>query len=343
MSIHSRQKRKQWGCNPTSDCQKMTSIHAAAFSEYSVKPTTHTRPCHPQRQSGCIAKRCSSWTCWSAVPRSRPGGSDISRSASCSRALWSKQNVISLTCQSLWFKTWQTIQKSTVAYSLYIFDNSPRSEMNDETTAPPKRQNFFLSKNVEDMTWIHAAAFNGDNRTPGLGTLGTNVVVFPVDVHDGLVDLQCLGQGLEAATDQGWRLDFKRPTDKTLDLKSSDQRTFNLTKTCKSLWLNPCKNNPEINSSLQHLHIWQLSLRWKMNDGAHHTPGLGALVANPVPSHIDVLDGRVCLQRLGQGLETETDQGWRLHPGLYRSNRDHWNPENTWHLTLTCESLWYRT
>ena len=58
---------------------------------------------------------------------------------------------------------------------------------------------------------------------------------------------------------------------------------------------------------------------------------------------IDVRDGRVCLQRLGQGLETETDQGWRLHPGLYRSNRDHWNPENTWHLTLTCESLWYRT
>ena len=219
----------------------------------------------------------------------------------------------------------------------------PRSEMNDETTAPPKRQNFFLSKNVEDMTWIHAAAFNGDNRTPGLGTLVANLVSIQTDVRDALVDFKCLGQGLEAATDQGWWLDFKRPTDKTLDLKSSDQRTFYLTKTCKSLWLNPCKNNPEINSSLQHLHIWQLSLRWKMNDGAHHTPGLGALVANPVPSHIDVLDGRVCLQRLGQGLETETDQGWRLHPGLYRSNRDHWNPENTWHLTLTSESLWYRT
>ena len=74
-----------------------------------------------------------------------------------------------------------------------------------------------------------------------------------------------------------------------------------------------------------------------------HTPGLGALVANLVVVQIDVRDGRVCLQRLGQGLETETDQGWRLHPGLHRSNRDHWNPENTWHLTLTCESLWYRT
>ena len=44
-----------------------------------------------------------------------------------------------------------------------------------------------------------------------------------------------------------------------------------------------------------------------------------------------------------KALETETDQGWRLHPGFYCSNHDHWNPENTWHLTLTCESLWYRT
>ena len=74
-----------------------------------------------------------------------------------------------------------------------------------------------------------------------------------------------------------------------------------------------------------------------------HRPGLGAVGTNLVPGQIDARDGRVCLQRLGQGLETETDQGWRLHPGLYRSNRDHWNPENTWHLTLTCESLWYRT
>ena len=66
--------------------------------------------------------------------------------------------------------------------------------------------------------------------------------------------------------------------------------------------------------------------------GAHQSPGLGALVANLVPYQIDVRDGHICLQRLGQGLETERDQGWRLHPGLYRSNRDHWNPENTWHI-----------
>ena len=74
-----------------------------------------------------------------------------------------------------------------------------------------------------------------------------------------------------------------------------------------------------------------------------HTPGLCPLGTNEIPSQIDVRDALVDFKCLGQGLETETDQGWRLHPGLYRSNRDHWNPENTWHLTLTCESLWYRT
>ena len=42
----------------------------------------------------------------------------------------------------------------------------------------------------------------------GLGTLGANLVVTQIDVRDGLVFLERLGQGLEAATDQGWRLDF---------------------------------------------------------------------------------------------------------------------------------------
>ena len=51
-------------------------------------------------------------------------------------------------------------------------------------------------------------AFCGAHPTPGLGTLGTNLVVIQIDARDGLVFLERLGQGLEAATDQGWRLDF---------------------------------------------------------------------------------------------------------------------------------------
>ena len=54
-----------------------------------------------------------------------------------------------------------------------------------------------------------------------------------------------------------------------------------------------------------------------------HTPGLGPLGTNLVVMQIDVRDGLVDFKCLGQGLETETDQGWRLHPGLYRSNGDH--------------------
>ena len=158
---------------------------------------------------------------------------------------------------------------------------------------------------------------------------------------------------------------------KSWSLKSGEHMTFN-----SDMWISLIQNlanNAEINSFLQHLHLVQLSLNrdewWNYRTskpsklvtvtgcrghdifhqiaaaftGAGHTPGLGPLGTNFVDSQSDVSDGLVYLQRLGQGLEKETDQGWRLHPGFYCSNHDHWNPENTWHLTLTCESLWYRT
>ena len=121
----------RWGCNPT-DCQKMTSIHAAAFSEYSVKPTTHQ----------ALAPSAPIWLYCKAM-----FVMDLLISSASAKA-WRQRHIkvgvllegsmvktkshLTLTSESLWFKTWQTIQKSTVAYSLYIFDNSPRSEMNDE-------------------------------------------------------------------------------------------------------------------------------------------------------------------------------------------------------------------
>ena len=55
------------------------------------------------------------------------------------------------------------------------------------------------------MTSIRAATFNEDNRTPGLGTVCTNLIASQNHVRDGLVDLQRLSQGLEAATDPGLR------------------------------------------------------------------------------------------------------------------------------------------
>ena len=86
-------------------------------------------------------------------------------------------------------------------------------------------------------------------------------------------------------------------------------------------------NHPNLSLSQDAGKVWESDIMTCRSiqrfSGAHQTPGLGALGTNLVPSQIDVRDGRVCLQRLGQGLETETGQGWRLHPGLYRSNRDH--------------------
>ena len=88
--------------------------------------------------------------------------------------------------------------------------------MNDETTAPP---NFKLVTVTgcpgHDIFHQIAAAFCGARHTPGLGALGTNLVPSQIDVRDGLVDFKCLSQGLYAVTGQGWRLDFKGPTDKT--------------------------------------------------------------------------------------------------------------------------------
>ena len=43
------------------------------------------------------------------------------------------------------------MQKATVAYSIYIFDNSSWTEMNDETTGPPNHPNLSLSKYVENI------------------------------------------------------------------------------------------------------------------------------------------------------------------------------------------------
>ena len=50
--------------------------------------------------------------------------------------------------------------------------------------------------------------FCGAHPTPGLGTLGANVVPSQINGCDGFDDLQCFGQRLEAATDQGWCLIF---------------------------------------------------------------------------------------------------------------------------------------
>ena len=88
-------------------------------------------------------------------------------------------------------------------------------------------------------------------------------------------------------------------------------------------------NHPNLSLSQDAGKVWESDIMTcrsiqRFRSSPSHTAGLGALVANLVSCQIDVRDGPVDLQRLGQILRTsETEQGWRLHPGLYRANRDH--------------------
>ena len=87
----------------------------------------------------------------------------------------------------------------------------------------------------------------------GLGTLGANVGHAQIDVRDGVVFLQRLGQGLEAATDQGWHLDFRALPSKPDH--SYPENTCHLTETFVNTSDTNLAHNPEVNSCLQHLHI----------------------------------------------------------------------------------------
>ena len=107
----------------------------------------------------------------------------------------------------------------------------------------------WLSKNYINTCRSIQRAFCEAHPTPGLVTLSANLVVLQSDVRHGLVDLQCLGQGLEAATYQGRRL--------ARGLYGQNKMTFHWDMSISLI--QDLANNPEINSCLQPLHIWQLS------------------------------------------------------------------------------------
>ena len=144
---------------------------------------------------------------------------------------------------------------------------SPRSNMNDETPAPPNHPNLSLSKDVRDMTSWHAAAFSDSaepiphtrplcprhqcrwksNRCSWRTSLSSAPRPRP-----GNRDRSRLASSSRALPFKSW------------SLKSGEHMTFN-----SDMWISLIQNlanNAESDSCLQHLHIWQLSLRWKMND-----------------------------------------------------------------------------
>ena len=112
------------------------------------------------------------------------------------------------------------------------------------------------------MTCRSIQRFCGAHHTPGLGTLVANLVVSKIDVRDGPVYFQCLGQGLEAATDQGWRLVWG-PFGQNLISEMLKRKDIQL-RHVESLRFKTWKNNPEINSFILHLHtVYDIQLDWE--------------------------------------------------------------------------------
>ena len=126
--------------------------------------------------------------------------------------------------------------------------------------------------------------FCGAHPTQGLCALRANLIFCQINARDGRIDLQRLGQRLEAATDQDLRL-IPGPSRQNSTRSKRNHETT-------------APNHP----SFSHAAAFSR---------AHPTSGLGTLGANLVGKQVNVCDGLVNLQRLGQGLEAATDQGWQ--------------------------------
>ena len=196
---------------------------------------SHTRPWHPRRQSVFLPNWLLWWTCLSSAPRPRPGGSGRSRLASClascSRALrakpdyWNaqKKDIQLRHVESLWFKPW----KSNPEIQSFIQHLHQRWTMKLQHLQTIKIFCQRMSGTWHHDMPQHSRVFSKTHHTPGLGALGTNLVLMQIDVCDDRVRLQYLGQGLESATDQGWHL-VRGCTIKTWSLQSHhEQFTLN--------------------------------------------------------------------------------------------------------------------
>ena len=159
------------------------------------------------------------------------------------------------------------MQKATVAHLQHLHIWQLSWKMNDETTAPPNHPNLSLSKDVGDMTSWHVAAFS-DSAEPIPHTRP-----WRPRRQSGCCTNRCSSQtSLSSAPrprpgngDRARLASSSRALPfKSWSLKSGEHGTFN-----SDMWISLIQNlanNAESDSCLQHLHIWQLSLRWKMND-----------------------------------------------------------------------------
>ena len=163
------------------------------------------------------------------------------------------------------------MQKATVAYSIYIFDNSPCDErwmmkLQHLQTIQTCHCHRMPGKYGKVTSW-HAAAFS-DSAEPIPHTRPLRP-----RHQSGWLPNWCLRRTRlsSAPRPRPGNRDRSRPASssralpfKSWSLKSGEHMTFN-----SDMWVSLIENlanNAESDSCLQHLHIWQLTLRWKMND-----------------------------------------------------------------------------
>ena len=324
--------------------ENMASWHAAAFSD-SAEPTTHQAlaPSAPiwldsklmhVTDSFIFSASAKAWRQRQIkVGVSFVGPSDKTWLLKCSKKGHSTETCRISLIQNLEKQSRNPRFHSASTYSMTyswirsIWQlNSIRDERwNYSTCKPSKLLTVRGCRKHDIMTCRSIQRFCGAHHTPGLGALRTNAIACHIDVSDALVDFKCLGQGLEAATDQGWRL-VRGPFRQNLITEMLKKRTFN--------WDMSNLSDSKLGKTIQKSRVWfsiyifaDNLTRSKMNDettappnhqnflskdvgnvtswhaaafsGAHHTPGLGALGTNPVASQTDFCDGRVCLQHLG--------------------------------------------
>ena len=115
---------------------------------------------------------------------------------------------------------------------------------------------------------------------------------------------------------------------KSWSLKSGEHMTFN-----SDMWISLIQNlanNAESDSCWQHLHIWQLSLRWKMNWWNYRTSKPSKLVT--VKGDVENI-WKQKHSAVGSTVKTWSLKSWEQ---IYANMKKYI-------LTQTCESLWCET
>ena len=148
---------------------------------------------------------------------------------------------------------------------------------NYRTSKPSKLVTVKGCRKHDIMTCRSIQRFCGARHTPGLGALSANLTRMQIDVSDGLVDFKCLGQGLEAATDQGWRL-ARGPFGQNLISEMLKQKGIQLWHV-ESLWFKTWRDSNDNGkilqtstgsfrsfSNIQHPHIYSwIGSIWQLN------------------------------------------------------------------------------